>query len=68
MLASLLYLIIILVIVGVILWAINNYIPMSPGIKKLINVLVIVVCAIIVIYWLFGFIQGSPPLFPHHRY
>ncbi|MCF8056739.1 MAG: hypothetical protein K9K37_08880 [Desulfocapsa sp.] len=41
-------LIIVLVVVGVILWVINNYIPMQPTIKKILNVVVI----IILIFWL----------------
>jgi len=41
-------LIIILVVVGVILWVVNSYIPMQPTIKKILNVVVIVA----VIIWL----------------
>ncbi|AGA91215.1 hypothetical protein Thimo_2486 [Thioflavicoccus mobilis 8321] len=41
-------LIVTLVVVGVILWLINNYIPMDGTIKKILNVVVI----IIVILWL----------------
>jgi len=35
-------LVIILVVVGVILWVINSYIPMQSTIKKILNVVVIV--------------------------
>jgi hypothetical protein len=35
-----------LVIVGVVLWLINTYIPMASGIKTLLNVVVVVVAAI----------------------
>ena len=41
-------LIIILVVVGVILWLINNYIPMDRKIKSILNVVVVIV----VILWL----------------
>ena len=41
-------LIIILVVVGVILWLINNYIPMDRKIKSILNVVVVIV----VIIWL----------------
>ncbi len=41
-------LIIILVVVGVILWVINNYIPMDRKIKSILNIVVVVV----VILWL----------------
>jgi len=51
----LIQLVIILVVVGVVLWVINSYIPMQTTIKRILNVVVIFV----VIIWLlsvFGFI------------
>jgi len=44
----LIQLVIILVIVGLILWVINSYIPMQSTIKKILNVVVVIV----VIFWL----------------
>jgi hypothetical protein len=44
----LIQLIIVLVIVGVILWLVNSYIPMEATIKKILNVVVIIA----VILWL----------------
>jgi ABC-type long-subunit fatty acid transport system fused permease/ATPase subunit len=47
-----------LIVVGVILWLINTYIPMQGTIKKILNFVVVVV----VILWLlygFGIINGS---------
>jgi len=41
-------LIIILVVVGVILWLINNYIPMDGKIKRILNIVVVIA----VILWL----------------
>lgn len=41
-------LIIILVVVGVVLWLINSYIPMQATMKKILNVVVIIA----VIIWL----------------
>jgi len=38
----LLQLVIVLVVVGVILWVINSYIPMQSTIKKILNVVVII--------------------------
>ncbi len=35
-------LVIVLVIVGVALWLINTYIPMEAGIKRLLNIVVII--------------------------
>lgn len=44
----LIQLVIVLVVVGLILWLINNYIPMDAAIKKILNVVVIIA----VILWL----------------
>ncbi len=46
---SLIQLIVVLVVVGVILWAINNYIPMQGNIKKILNVVVVVVVIIFIL-------------------
>lgn len=54
---SLISLILVLVVVGIVLWLINRFIPMQPTIKKILNAVVI----IIVILWLlsvFGVIDS----------
>ena len=38
-------LVIALIIVGVLLWAINRFIPMAGSIKTILNVVVVVACA-----------------------
>jgi len=45
---SLISLIIILIVVGVLLWLVNTYIPMDGKIKSVLNILVLIV----VIIWL----------------
>ena len=45
---SLIGLVVVLVVVGVVLWLINSYIPMQATIKKILNAVVIIV----VILWL----------------
>lgn len=35
-----------LVVVGVLLWLVNNYIPMASSIKKILNVVVVIAVAI----------------------
>ena len=45
---SLIGLIVVLVIVGVILWAVNSYIPMDAKIKNILNIAVVIV----VVLWL----------------
>lgn len=39
-------LVIILVVVGVALWAINEFIPMDPRVKKLVNVVIVIALVI----------------------
>ena len=54
---SLITLVIVLVVVGVVLWLINSYIPMQSTIKKILNAVVIIV----VVLWLlsaFGIIDN----------
>jgi hypothetical protein len=51
-------LVITLVVVGLILWLINNYIPMDGTIKKILNVLVVIV----VILWLLSVFGLIPPI------
>jgi hypothetical protein len=45
---SLIGLVLTLVIVGVLLWLINNYVPMDSKIKTIVNVVVVIV----VVIWL----------------
>jgi hypothetical protein len=55
---SLVSIVIVLVVVGAVLWAINNYIPMAQPIKRILNVVVVIVVCL----WLlqaFGIIDGA---------
>ena len=45
---SLINLLVVLVVVGVLLWLVNNYIPMDGKIKQILNVVVV----ILVVIWL----------------
>jgi len=45
---GLLELVLVLVVVGVILWAVNNYVPMDSKIKQILNIVVVIA----VILWL----------------
>ncbi len=45
----LIQLVIVLVVFGVILWAINTYIPMDETIKKILNVVVIIVVILFIL-------------------
>ena len=52
--------VIVLVVVGVILWLVNSYIPMQATIKKIINVVVIiaVVLWLLSVFGVIGSLQG----------
>jgi len=58
---SLIQLVIILVVVGVILWAINNYIPMQANVKKILNIVVVIVVILFVLN-AFGVIGSGPSI------
>ena len=58
----LIQLVITLVVVGVILWVINSYIPMQATIKKILNAVVIIV----VILWLLNVFGVLGPLSGMH--
>jgi hypothetical protein len=50
---SIITLIIILVVIGVILWLVNTYIPMDAKIKNILNV-VVVICVVLWLLKVFG--------------
>ena len=47
-----------LILVGVLLWLVNNYIPMDGKIKQIVNILVVVV----VVIWLLQVLGVMGPL------
>ena len=51
-------LVVTLVVIGVLLWLINSYIPMDGKIKKIINV-VVVICVVIWLLNVFGVLGHS---------
>lgn len=56
---SLVTLIVVLVVVGVLMWLINAYIPMEPRIKQLLNIAVVVILVLWILSALFGFSLSS---------
>ena len=56
----LIQLVIILVVVGVILWVINSYIPMQATIKKILNAVVVIAVIIwlLNVFGIIGSLQG----------
>jgi hypothetical protein len=54
-------LLLVLIVIGVLLWLVNNYIPMAGSIKKILNIVVVVA----VILWLlnaFGILNSLSKL------
>ena len=47
--------VIVLIVVGVLLWLVNNYIPMDGKIKSILNA-VVVICVVIWLLQVFGII------------
>ena len=50
---SLISLVVTLIVVGVLLWLVNNYIPMDGNIKKILNA-VAVICVVVWLLYAFG--------------
>ncbi len=56
----LIQLVIVLVVVGVVLWLINSYIPMQATVKKILNAVVIIalILWLLSVFGLIGSLQG----------
>lgn len=54
---SLINLVLILIVIGVLLWLVNNYIPMDGKIKQIINAVVVIA----VVVWLIQLFVGPIP-------
>jgi bacteriorhodopsin len=51
-------LVITLIVVGVLLWLVNTYIPMDGKIKKILNV-VVVICVVVWLLYVFGILHNG---------
>lgn len=49
-------LVITLIVVGVLLWLVNSYIPMDGKIKQILNI-VVVICVVVWVLYAFGIIN-----------
>ncbi len=52
---SLISLVVTLIVIGVLLWLVNTYIPMDGKIKKILNI-VVVICVVVWLLSVFGII------------
>lgn len=55
---SLISLAVTLIVIGVLLWLVNAYIPMDGKIKKILNV-VVVICVVVWVLYAFGILDRS---------
>ena len=55
---SLISVVITLIVVGVLLWLVNTYIPMDGKIKKILNA-VVVICVVVWLLFAFGVVNRS---------
>ena len=55
---SLISLVVTLIVVGVLLWLVNTYIPMDGKIKQILNA-VVVICVVVWLLYSFGVINHS---------
>ncbi len=55
---SLISLVITLIVIGVLLWLVNAYIPMDGKIKKILNV-VVVICVVVWLLFAFGILDHA---------
>jgi 1-acyl-sn-glycerol-3-phosphate acyltransferase len=55
---SLITLAVTLIVIGVLLWLVNTYIPMDGKIKKILNV-VVVICVVMWLLFAFGILNHS---------
>ena len=55
---SLISLVVTLIVVGVLLWLVNTYIPMDGKIKQILNV-VVVICVVVWLLYAFGIISRA---------
>lgn len=51
---TLIQIIVILIVVGVLLWAVNSFIPMDARVKQILNVVVIIALVIWLLFFLLG--------------
>ncbi len=63
---SLISLVITLIVVGILLWLVNQYVPMDAKIKKILNV-VVVICVVLWLLYAFGILPASDIRVPKVR-
>jgi hypothetical protein len=57
---DLVQLVVILIVLGVLLYLVNTYIPMDATIKQIINVVVVIAIVLWLLFWLLALVGLSP--------
>jgi hypothetical protein len=63
----LIQLVIVLIVIGVLLWLVNTYIPMDPKIKSILNAVVVIAIVLWLLWVLLGMFGGTGPWIPMRR-
>jgi hypothetical protein len=63
---DLLHIMLVLIVVGVLLWLVNQYVPMQGTIKKILNA-VVIICVVLWLLNIFGLLSGFGSLGSHYR-
>jgi len=53
---ELIQLIVLLIVVGVLLWLVNTYIPMDARVKQILNAVVIIALVVWLLFWLLSMV------------
>ena len=54
---DLISLVVVLIVIGILLWLVNSYVPMDPKIKNILNIVVVIA----VVLWILGLFVGPLP-------
>jgi hypothetical protein len=63
----LIQLVIILIVIGVLLWLVNTYIPMDPKIKSILNAVIVIAVVLWLLWILLGMFGTAGPWIPMRR-
>lgn len=57
---ELIQLVVILIVIGVLLWLVNSYIPMDDRMKQIVNAVVIIAVVLWLLFWLLAVVGLNP--------
>jgi hypothetical protein len=57
---ELIQLVVILIVIGVLLWLVNTYIPMDARMKQIVNAVVVIAVVLWLLFWLLAVVGLAP--------